>query len=214
MTVMINSMPFAVPQQEPRSNVKAFDVQIPASDADGQARRLAASVARGDETAFVELYDRYRERLFRFALAQGHGDETLAHETVQSAFLTAAAKLRSVQSEAHLWNWLAQVARQHLGKSWRQREHDAVVVSMADLPERANLEAPDHLLEEKLDAALLAMHMGERQLIEWFYFDGLGHKEIADRLSATPKSVSSRLERARARLRALLLAQRNSENET
>jgi RNA polymerase sigma-70 factor (ECF subfamily) len=179
-------------------------VQISASDADARARRLAAGVTSGNEPAFVELYDHYHRRLFRFALALGQGDETLAHETVQSTFLTAAAKLRSVQSEEHLWNWLANVARQHLGKAWRQRQRHTAIMSMADVPEPANVGAADHELEEKLDAALLSMQDLERQLIEWFYFDGLSHKEIAGRLSATPKSVSSRLERARAKLRGLL----------
>jgi RNA polymerase sigma factor (sigma-70 family) len=51
---------------------------------------------------------------------------------------------------------------------------------------------------------LLALTADERQLIEWFYFDGLSHKEIAGQLGATSKAVSSRLERARSRLRALL----------
>jgi RNA polymerase sigma factor (sigma-70 family) len=202
--IVTNSMPFAVSQPGPRSTAKAFAVQISASDADARARRLAAGVTSGNEPAFVELYDHYHRRLFRFALALGQGDETLAHETVQSTFLTAAAKLRSVQSEEHLWNWLANVARQHLGKAWRQRQRHTAIMSMADVPEPANVGAADHELEEKLDAALLSMQDLERQLIEWFYFDGLSHKEIAGRLSATPKSVSSRLERARAKLRGLL----------
>jgi RNA polymerase sigma-70 factor, ECF subfamily len=204
MMVLINTMPFAMRQQGARSTVKAFDAKMPVPDADGRACRLVAGVARGDEIAFAELYDRYQARLFRFALSLGHGDEPLAHETVQSVFLTAAAKLRSVRSEEHLWNWLALVARQQVGKSWRQRKRDAVLVSMADVPEVAHLEQSDHMLEEKLEAALRSMQVSERQLIEWFYFDGLSHKEIADRLSATPKAASSRLERARARLRALL----------
>src|SRR5580658_1714521 len=140
MTGIINSIPFAARELGPRNTVKAFDVNIPASEADGRACRLAAGVARGDEIAFGELYDRYHKRLFRFALALGKGDETLAHETVQSAFLTAAAKLRSVQGEEHLWNWLANVARQHLGKSWRRRQRDAVVVSMAEVPDLTHLE--------------------------------------------------------------------------
>ena len=80
------------------------------------------------------------------------------------------------------------------------------------MPDRAAPGEPDSVLEEKLDAALLAMEPEERQLIEWFYFDGLSHKEIAAQLGATPKAVSSRLERARARLRALLA--RNLSHET
>ena len=52
-----------------------------------------------------------------------------------------------------------------------------------------------------MDAALLALDADERQAIEWFYFDGLGHAEIASRLNTTAKAVSSRLERVRGKLR-------------
>jgi RNA polymerase sigma-70 factor (ECF subfamily) len=119
-------------------------------------------------------------------------------------FVTAAAKLRHVESEGHLWNWLARVARQQIAKTRRERQHDATVFGMADLPECANAREPDSVLEENLDAALLLIEADDRQLIEWFYFDGLSHDEIAGHLGATPKAVSSRLERARARLRAIL----------
>ena len=174
------------------------------SPADVEARRLVAAVVRGDEAAFQELYDRYHERLFRFALVLGHGDEALAGETVQTVFVTAAGKLRRVDSEQHLWNWLARVARQQLAKLFRARGSALSVVSVADLPDCAEPREPDSLLEEKLEAALGAMEPEERQLLEWFYFDHLSHKEIAARLGATPKAVSSRLERARARLRSQL----------
>jgi RNA polymerase sigma-70 factor (ECF subfamily) len=176
------------------------NTSTPGNDAD--ARRLAASVARGDEAAFRQLYDRYQPRLFRLALVLGRGDESLAQDMVQSVFVTAAAKLRRVDGEEHLWNWLARVARQQLAKAWRQR--DPAMVGMADLPEPPDAVKPDSVLEESLDAALLAMDAEERQLIEWFYFDRLSHQEIAGQLNATPKAVSGRLERARAKLRSLM----------
>src|SRR5947207_893125 len=109
MTVLSASTPFPIGQRALRPVAKGFDLQTPLSSADAEARRLTAAVARGDEAAFRQLYDRYRERLFRFALVLGRGDESLAHETVQSVFVTAAAKLRRTESEAHLWNWLALV---------------------------------------------------------------------------------------------------------
>ena len=197
-------MPFPVSGQASCPAGEVLHVQTPSSTADAEARRLAMAIGRGDEAAFRELYDRYHERLFRFALVLGHGDALLADETVQLVFLTAAANLRRVEGEEHLWNWLARVARQQLTKAWRQRRQDSSVVGMAEVPDRAASDEPDSVLEEKLDAALLAMEPEERQLIEWFYFDGLSHKEIAERLGATPKAVSSRLERARARLRSFL----------
>src|SRR5208282_3189383 len=123
---------------------------------------------------------------------------------VVAVLLKTAAKLRAAESEKHLWNWLARVARQQLARAWRQRGRDSAVVSVADPPDCPDATEPDSVLEESLDAALREMNAEERQLIEWFYFDRLGHQEIAEQLNATPKAVSSRLERARARLRSLI----------
>lgn len=193
-----------VREQTPRPIVEAASLKTTSASADADARRLAAAVARGDEAAFRQLYDRYHRRLFCLALVLGRGNDSLAHDTVQAVFMTAAAKLRRAEGEEHLWNWLARVARQQLTKAFRRQQRDSAVVSLADLPECPDAVEADSLLEESLDAALLAMDAEERQIIEWFYFDRLSHKEIAKQLNATPKAVSSRLERARAKLRSLI----------
>ena len=204
MTIATTSMSFPVREQTPHLVVESSSANTSTPVADAGARRLAAAVARGDEAAFRQLYDRYQPRLFRLALVLGRGDESLAQDTVQSVFMIAAAKLRRVDGEEHLWNWLARVARQQLAKAWRQRQRDQAVVGMADLSEHPDTTASDSVLEESLDAALQAMDAEERQLIEWFYFDRLSHQEIAGQLNATPKAVSGRLERARAKLRSLM----------
>ncbi len=204
MTASTTSMILPIPGQAVRTPGEALPMSPASPAADAEARRIASAVGRGDEAAFQELYDRYHDRLFRFALVLGQGDETLAGETVQSAFVTAAGKLRAIESERHLWNWLARIARQHLAKARRQRAQDATVIAVADLPECAEVPELDSVLEENLDAALLALEPEERQLLEWFYFEGRSQKELAAQLDTTPKAISSRLERARARLRALL----------
>src|ERR1017187_9801342 len=137
------SMPF--PALEPTScpTAAASSLQTSRSSADAEARHLAAAVARGDEAAFRQLYDRYQPRLFRLALVLGRGDELLAQDTVQSVFVTVAAKLRRVDSEKHLWSWLARVGRQQLAKAWRQRQRDPAVVGMADLPDCPDAIKPD-----------------------------------------------------------------------
>jgi RNA polymerase sigma-70 factor (ECF subfamily) len=197
-------MPF--PALEPTScpTVAASSLQTSRASADAEARHLVAAVARGDEAAFRQLYDRYQPRLLRLALVLGRGDESLAQDTVQLVFVTAAAKLRRVDGEEHLWNWLARVARQQFAKAWRQRKRNPEVVGMADLPEPPDAVKPDSVLEENLDAALQSMETEERRLIELFYFDRLSHQEIAEQLNTTPKAVSSRLERAREKLRSLI----------
>jgi RNA polymerase sigma-70 factor (ECF subfamily) len=171
---------------------------------DAEARAISAAVAKGDEAGFQQLYDRYHRRLFRLAVSLHQGDETVAREVVQSVMLTAAGKLKPLQSEEHLWNWLAQVARQHSQKIWRQRQRRPEHTTLADLPGEAEISPSEAALEQSLDAALLALEADERQIVEWFYFDGASQKEIAARLDSTPKAVSSRLERARVKLRELL----------
>jgi RNA polymerase sigma-70 factor (ECF subfamily) len=200
---MVSITSMAIPPGEETSQCAAMGdspAEFP-SGADAEARRLALAVSRGNEAAFTDLYDRYHGRLFRLAIVLGQADESLAHEIVQATMLTAAAKLKPVESEKHLWHWLARVARQKLLKQRRTRKREPPLVSLtglADIPE--TLEA-DAVLEESLDAALLALDADERQAIEWFYFDGLGHADIAARLNTTAKAVSSRLERVRAKLR-------------
>ena len=176
----------------------------PSSDSDAKAVCISAAVARGDEASFRELYDRYHKRVFRLAVVLGRGDESLAHEIVQAVMLTAANKLKPVSGEAHLWNWLARVTRQHLAKAWRAQQREPALVDLAPLVDSVGTRDADLVVEESLDAALSDLEGDERQLVEWFYFDGLSHPEIAEHLSVTPKAVSSRLERIRARLRSLV----------
>ena len=173
-------------------------------EGDAEARRISAAVARGDEAAFRELYDRYHGRLFRLAVVLGRGDEALAQEVAQATMLTAAAKLRAVEGEAHLWNWLARVARQKLGKARREGNPESVPVDLEALPEAAGRSESEAAREEKLDAALRALDGDERRIVEWFYFEGRSQKEIAEELATTPKAVAGRLERARNKLRGLM----------
>jgi RNA polymerase sigma-70 factor (ECF subfamily) len=210
MTDSITSMLFPSHGQLARPAGEALNVPTP-TDADAEARRVAIAVGRGDEAAFRELYDRYHERLLRLAIVLARGNESLAGETVQSVFVITASKLRRVESAAHLWNWLARIARQQLART-RRSQPDATIVAVADLPECANVRELDSALEDNLEVALRTLTAEDRQLIEWFYFDGLSHKEIAGRLGATPKAVSSRLERPRAQLRSMLTQTLAHEN--
>ena len=212
MTASTTSMSLLIREQIPRSTVEASSGQTTAPAADAEARLLAAAIGRRDETAFRALYERYHQRLFRLALVLSRGDESLAHDTVQSVFVTAAGKLRRADSEEHLWNWLARIARQQLAKAWRKKQRDPALVSMEALPDCPAIAEADSVLEEVLDAALKMMQPEERQLIELFYFDRLSQKEIAERLNTTPKAVSSRLERTREKLRSSI--KRSLSHET
>jgi RNA polymerase sigma factor (sigma-70 family) len=198
------SMPLLIREQTPHATVEASKGQL-APAADAEARSLAMAIGRGDEQAFRTLYERYHQRLFRLALVLGHGDEALAQDVVQSVFVTAARKLRRVDSETHLWNWLAQVARQNFSKTWRKQKREPAMANVEALGDDcAASPEPDSFLEEVLDGALKSLEADDRQLIQIFYFDRLSQREMAEQLGTTPKAISSRLERAREKLRSLI----------
>jgi len=204
MTATSTSMPLLIREQTPHATVEASSGQL-ASIADSEARALAAGIGRGDETAFRTLYDRYHQRLFRLAVVMSRGDESLAQDLVQSVFMMAAKKLRHVESEEHLWNWLARVARQQFAKTFRERQRDPSIANTELLTDDCLATTqPDSFLEEVLDRALQELDAEERKLVETFYFDRLSQKELAEKLGTTPKGVSGRLERAREKLRSLI----------
>ena len=211
MTISILNLQPMAEALTPRSTVETSKERTVAAAADAEARQLVAAIARGDDAAFGQLYERYHRRLLRLALMLGRGDEMLAQDAVQGAFIVAAAKLRRIDGEEHLWNWLAQIARQQIGRVCRQRKRDTTVAGEEELSGRAAAAESDTQLEEILDAALACLDQEERQIIERFYFDRLSHKEIAEALQITPKAASSRLERARARLRLFIAKKMSHE---
>ena len=140
------------------------DTSVEAEDA--VIAQLTRGVAAGREESFRELFDRYHDRLFRFLMVFARGDEGLACELVQSVMLTAAAKLGPLRTEAHLWNWLAKVARQHYAKRQTQIRREGMVLSFGECPEVAAENAPERELEQALDTALHELDEQNRSLIE------------------------------------------------
>lgn len=107
--------------------------------------------------------------------------------------------------------WLCVVARTALSDCRRrrlsfwsllQRRHadpsDAVETSESAEP------ADDHL-QLALDTALAQLTATDRSLLERKYFSGTDVRTLAVQLGVTPKAVESRLTRARAELRRLLV---------
>jgi RNA polymerase sigma-70 factor, ECF subfamily len=192
---------------EPAAMTPAGSVQLApaaAESAASEARRLSRAVASGDEAAFRTLYDRYSGRILSLALLLARGDAGLAGEVAQAAWLIAARRMRPLESDAHLWNWLALVTRQQTLKAFRRSGRHAAEVSLAELPDCAAPAEADTLLDECLAAAVQGLEPEDRRLIEWFYFERLSCERIASQLGTSAKAVSSRLERARAKLRSLV----------
>ena len=172
-------------------------------------RELTSGLARGDDTAWTQFHRDYGPGIFRQLLAETRGDHDLASEALQQTYLRVARHARPCDSAPMFAGWLRLVARSALNDCRRRRRtfwellrnKDAAPEEFSDSSHSANEDA----LASALDAALAQLTDSDRSLLEGKYFSDTDVRTLAAQLDLTPKAVESRLTRARAELRRLLL---------
>jgi RNA polymerase sigma-70 factor, ECF subfamily len=163
---------------------------------------LVAAVLAGEARAERELYDRHVDRIFRLAFRMA-GDETLARDFTQDAFVRAFGKLADFRGEASLATWLHTIATSVILNGLKKvRRIRAREIDGDELPETAvtRREAePD--LKLKLARAIDALPDGYRMVFVMHDVEGYTHEEIGSALGIQPGTSKAQLFRARARLR-------------
>lgn len=152
------------------------------------------------EEEYRAAVQRYRDMVWRVALNACRQTQD-AEDVVQDVFLKLYTTRREFAGEEHLKHWLLRVTvnrcRTLLACPWRTRRADAV----PDAPDPAQaLDAGQRALYE----AVRAMPPGQRVALYLYYFEGYSTAEIAQLLHLRQTAVTTRLHRARTRLRALL----------
>lgn len=152
------------------------------------------------EEEYRAAVQRYRDMVWRVALNACRQTQD-AEDVVQDVFLKLYSTRREFAGEEHLKHWLLRVTvnrcRTLLACPWRTRRADAV----PDAPDPAQaLDAGQRALYE----AVRALPPGQRVALYLYYFEGYSTAEIAQLLHLRQTAVTTRLHRARTRLRALL----------
>jgi RNA polymerase sigma factor (sigma-70 family) len=166
-----------------------------------------ALVARGDEPALAELYDRFGGAAFGLA-RRILRDETLAEDAVQEGFLDVwrgAARYMPERGRASSW-LLMLVHRRAVDLVRRTERRRAEVVD--DIPEQGSPSAEDaswlRLERERVQGALKQLPDAERESIELAYYGGFSQSEIAERIGQPLGTIKSRTFSGLRRLRDLL----------
>src|SRR5688572_20102998 len=81
---------------------------------------LEAYAAKGDETAFQQLVDRYLPMVYSAALRQMAGDEDLAKDVAQEVFHDLARKSKGLTSRYVMAGWLYRATRFAAAKAVRR----------------------------------------------------------------------------------------------
>jgi RNA polymerase sigma-70 factor (ECF subfamily) len=168
---------------------------------------LPALVARGDEAALAELYDRFGRVAYGLALRIVR-DTTLAEDAVQDAFLTAwrtAASFDPGRGKTSTW-LLTLVHRRAVDVVRREERRRADPLDAEPLAGGESTDETAELLAERrrVQGALAELQPDQRQALELAYYGGLTQSELAERLGVPLGTVKSRMYVALARLRDLL----------
>ena len=166
---------------------------------------LVSQVAKGNEQAFLALYDRYVSRIYALALNM-LGDPMLAEEVTQDTFLKLWGRARLYLAErSPLLVWLLTIAR-HTALDRLRLESRRPLLSDSNDPETFLQSLPDAgaFSEEQrwrvLYFAVQSLPPEQRQVIELAYYQGMSQSEIAAELNWPLGTVKTRM---RAALEAL-----------
>jgi RNA polymerase sigma factor (sigma-70 family) len=168
---------------------------------------LVALIARSDESALAELYDRIGGTAYGLAYRVLR-DEALAEDAVQEAFLglwRSAGSFVPERAKASTWI-LTLVHRRAVDLVRREQRRRADPLEGAPEPTEGSAEEAAwlRLERERVQAALQLLPDQQREAIELAYYGGYTQSELAERLGQPIGTIKSRMFSGLARLRELL----------
>ena len=173
---------------------------------------LIEGCRRGDRASQKEVYELYSGRIYRLALKMTGNTDT-AFDLAQDTFVHAFQHIATFDGRSDLGTWLYRIAtNETLGFFRRkavQQRYLRVMPPRTESTEPAEESRRNDVLE-----ALSRLSDSDRTILELKYQRGLSYEEISAELKCTPGTVSSRLNRARARLREFLQQSQNPTEES
>ena len=152
-----------------------------------------------DKTEFTRAVERYQDTVYRVAL-HALGSPQDADDAVQEVFLRLYTTQKPFEGEEHLRRWLLRVTvnwcRDVLRSPWRRRR-----VPLDQLPADPQFREPE---KQALYQTVMALPERYRMVLVLFYYEELTVKEIAALLGLEVSAVTTRLSRARAKLKQQL----------
>jgi RNA polymerase sigma-70 factor (ECF subfamily) len=181
------------------------------ADLEPRDEDLIVAVARGDHPSLLALYDRHGRVAYGLAY-RILGDAGAAEEAVQDGYLRVWRCASTFDSSrGGVRSWLLTIVHHCAIDLLRRRAGAPPVV--AGLDEIADRQAvPDawsdvsgRLESERVRTAVATLPGEQRRAIELAFFDGLTHREIAERDGLPLGTVKGRLRLGLKRLHGLLV---------
>ncbi len=169
-------------------------------------QELIKQLQAGSLEALGELYDRYRQLVFRTALAIT-GDQETASDLLQDVFLRLFRFADRIDLQRPLQPWLYRMTA-NLAYTWLKRDRrwfrplenlaDWLASSTRNLTHEA-VESIDDW--DRLQRAVASLPISQRMVVVLYYLDDLSLQEISEILEIPVGTVKSRLHYGRLTLK-------------
>ena len=185
----------------------------PAAESQAEDLECLRRVASGDQASAAGLYDRHSRPVYSLIL-RIVGDEAESEDVLQDVFAQAFRQAaRYDASRGPVAAWLLMMARSRSIDRLRARrarpeaQASDVGHAMDEMP-GSSPDAASAMLDEEqariVQGALGALPLIQRVAIELAYYDGLSHREIAERLEEPLGTVKTRIRLGLLKLRDAL----------
>jgi RNA polymerase sigma-70 factor (ECF subfamily) len=165
-------------------------------------RRMKA----GDDDAVCDLYARYGQRLYSFALRLTN-DPATAEDVTQNTLITAWRSVQTFRGEGRPIAWLLGIVHHTAMNAIRNRPPDLDRGTEETVPDRQP--SPEELAQGQemkrwVREGLQSLSSEHRAVLELVFYQGLSLSEVAEVLECPIGTVKSRLSYARHHLRGVL----------
>jgi len=173
--------------------------------------------ARSDREAFVQLYRRYYDVIFRYC-AHRLFDRVTAEDVTSEVFLKMVENYHRFRgTEAQFRNWLYRIATNAVNHHFRRMKSHNSLLRAAREQTNSGVDDGEESVEKLalLKEAMLLLKLRYQTIITLRFFENMKMIEIAEVLGSSPGTVRSQLARALAKLRKVLATEKSEviENE-
>lgn len=182
-------------------------------------REWVERLRKGDQSAFMPLYQKVAPGLMRFLLWKTNGNKELSEDILQESFVRFLVNLDRVESdkEVAIQSYLMQIVKNCLiDKAARtpqaSRQHVPIdtILDMADPGETSRQERAVELRE--LQIAMKSLNEKDSEIIWLRDAMGMSHREVADQVGISEQASRQAYVRAKRTLMAELASRLLPEN--
>jgi len=182
------------------------------ADQKNDVNYLLLKIETGDETAFGELFDRYRPNIYTTALRITK-DEWVAEEILQDTFVKIWVGRAGLSTIENFDAWIYTIARNitynALKRTQREKEHFNEIARDSI---KMFYPAADYNIQEKefqkiLDQAVERLPSKQQATYRLIKQQNLKREQVASELNVSPETVKWNLDQAMRSIRAYCMAE-------